>query len=396
MTNQLQPKYRQILDQLTSDIVMGLYVGGQRFPSEAALVKRFGTSRITVGHAMRELQSKGFIERIAGSGSYVRERAQERPDGPLFGLVIPNLGETEIFGPICRAIAAAPNGRNEALRAHALLWPHAERGPQGKVEEAFQLAKQCVERGVSGVFFAPLEMWEDGCGVNRRVLDILERAGIPVVLLDRRPGGSAGRRRCDLVGIDNRWAGSLATRHLIELGARRIGFVAYQGQATTVEARMEGYRDALGERSSQNGAHMNAHMIWLAAREKMEAGRFRNYDGLVCANDRIAGRVMQALLARGVRIPQDVRMVGIDDVNYAALLPVPLTTVHQPCREIGETALRMMFDRIGHPRMPAREVWLDCWLVIRESCGAERSPDESPDERPNEPPDHSGEPTIAS
>jgi GntR family transcriptional regulator, arabinose operon transcriptional repressor len=390
VTDQLQPKYRQILDQLTRDIVMGLYVPGQRFPSEAALVKRFGASRITVGHALRELQGNGFIDRVAGSGSYVRERAQERPDGPLFGLVIPNLGETEIFGPICRAIAAAPISRGQPPRgrSHALLWPHAEPGPQGKVEEAVQLAKQCVERGVSGVFFAPLEMWEDGCGVNRRVLDILERAGVPVVLLDRRPGGSAARKRCDLVGIDNRWAGSLATRHLIELGARRIAFVAYQGQATTVEARMQGYRDALGEPSPR----LNAHMIWLAAREKVEAGRFRHYDGLVCANDRIAGRVMQALLARGVRIPQDVRMVGIDDVNYAALLPVPLTTVHQPCREIGEAALRMMFDRIEHPRMPAREVWLDCWLVVRDSCGAERPTDEAPDQSLDQP----GGPTIAS
>lgn len=384
MTDQQQPKYQQILDQLTKDIGTGLYVTGQRFPSEAALVKRFGVSRITVGHALRELQRNGLIDRIAGSGSYVRERAHERLDTALFGLVIPNLGETEIFGPICRAIAAAPDG---LARKHALLWPHAEAGPEGKAAEVVQLAEQCVERRVSGVFFAPLEMWEDGRGVNHRVLKVLEEAGIPVVLLDRRPERGAARTRCDLVGIDNRWAGYLAARHLIELGARSIGFVAYQGQATTVELRIEGYCDAVGEFLAPDGSRRVApQMVWVGARERVEAQHFRHYDGLVCANDRIAGRVMQALLARGVRIPQDMRMVGIDDVNYAALLPVPLTTVHQPCREIGETALRMMFDRIEHPRMPAREVWLDCWLVVRESCGAE------PPDQPAEPPD----PTIAS
>lgn len=402
MTDQLQPKYRQILEQLKQDIGIGLYVAGQRFPSEAALVKRFGVSRITIGHALRELQRNGFIDRVAGSGSYVRERAHQELDAPLFGLVIPNLGETEIFGPICRAIAAAPDG---LLRKHALLWPHAEPGPEGKAAEVVQLAKQCVERRVSGVFFAPLEMWEDGQGVNWRVLDMLEKAGIPVVLLDRRPGGSAGRRRCDLVGIDNRRAGYLATRHLAELGARSIAFVAYEGQATTVELRIEGYRDALAESlmplsvmpssvaSLEPDAprQVRAQVVWLAAREKVEAGRFRHYDGLVCANDRIAGRVMQALLARGIRIPQDVRIVGIDDVNYAALLPVPLTTVHQPCREIGETALRMMFDRIEHPRMPAREVWLDCWLVVRESCGSQ-APGQASVGSPNQ----VGDPTMTS
>ena len=62
--------------------------------------------------------------------------------------------------------------------------------------------------------------------------------------------------------------------------------------------------------------------------------------------------------------------MGIDDVNYASLLPVPLTTVQQPCREIGEAALRVMLERIDRPKMPARDVLLDCTLVIRESCGA--------------------------
>ena len=80
---------------------------------------------------------------------------------------------------------------------------------------------------------------------------------------------------------------------------------------------------------------------------------------------------MQTLLAQGVRIPEDVRIVGIDDVSYAKLLPVPLTTVRQPCRTIGETALRVMLERIELPKLPARNVLLDCSLVIRKSCGAQ-------------------------
>jgi len=77
-------------------------------------------------------------------------------------------------------------------------------------------------------------------------------------------------------------------------------------------------------------------------------------------------------LGQGVRIPRDVRIVGIDDVNYASLLPVPLTTVHQPCREIGEAALRVMLERLERPKMAARDVLLDCRLAIRKSCGGKR------------------------
>ena len=79
---------------------------------------------------------------------------------------------------------------------------------------------------------------------------------------------------------------------------------------------------------------------------------------------------MRALLALGYRIPRDVRIAGIDDVEYASLLPVPLTTVHQPCREIGEAAMSAMLDRIARPNMLPREIRVECWLVIRESCGA--------------------------
>ena len=79
---------------------------------------------------------------------------------------------------------------------------------------------------------------------------------------------------------------------------------------------------------------------------------------------------MQALIQLKYRIPQDVRIVGIDDVEYASLLPVPLTTVHQPCREIGVAAVAAMLERLAAPEMPIRDILLDCELVIRDSCGA--------------------------
>jgi DNA-binding LacI/PurR family transcriptional regulator len=187
------------------------------------------------------------------------------------------------------------------------------------------------------------------------------------VLLDRRPEDSAVQRTCDLVGIDNHRAGYLAAEHLLRLGARRVGFVRLEGQASTVKARVRGYQDALAAASG------TGHVFTMRLNHAMEwTAQTREYDAFVCANDRVAGRWMQTVLQHGVRIPQDVRIVGIDDVNYASLLPVPLSTVHQPCREIGETALRVMLERLERPRMAARDVLLDCSLVVRKSCGAVR------------------------
>jgi DNA-binding LacI/PurR family transcriptional regulator len=97
-------------------------------------------------------------------------------------------------------------------------------------------------------------------------------------------------------------------------------------------------------------------------------------DGFVCANDRTAGRLMHSLIALGVEVPREARIVGIDDIAYASLLPVPLTTMHQPCREIGMAAMSMMLERLRRPDMPVRDVLLESRLVIRNSCGAKHQP----------------------
>src|SRR5579864_7304628 len=150
MATRPEPKYQKILERLGRDILIGHYEPGQKLPSEAALVKRFGVSRITVGRALRELQQQGLIDRVAGSGTYVRNIARHPREGLLFGLIIPNLGETEIFEPICQAIAASPDAPG-----HALLWAHADSRTASKEEQAVQLCRQCIARAVSGVFFAP-------------------------------------------------------------------------------------------------------------------------------------------------------------------------------------------------------------------------------------------------
>jgi GntR family transcriptional regulator, arabinose operon transcriptional repressor len=362
-----KPKYREIFDRLVADIRSGRYKPGQRFPSEAALVTRFEASRITVGRAVRELQQSGFVDRVAGSGTFVRDRAQQSREGLLFGLIIPDLGETEIFEPICQGIA-----RSNAAAGHALLWAHADAGESDRAKQALELCRQSISRSVAGVFFAPLELDARAKQVNRHVLESLRKAGIPVVLLDRRPEEPSSGMRCDLVGIDNHRAGFLATEHVLNAGARRVVFASFSQQASSVDSRIRGYRDALAMHGRESVAE------WVFPYLKGEAlplpSKKTRFDAVVCANDKIAGGVMHSLLNRGVRIPEDVRIVGIDDVAYASLLPVPLTTVHQPCHDIGEAALHTMLERIDRPRTTARNVLLDCWFFVRRSGGAAATP----------------------
>jgi len=361
------PKYRQVFENLSREILSGKYQPGQKFPSEAALVQQFRTSRITVGRALRELTQRGLVERKAGSGTYVRQ-AHAADDGLLFGLLIPDLGQTEIFEPICQGIAGAP----QASR-HALLWGHHDPAHAAPEEQALALCDQFVERRVAGVFFAPLEMAVRARETNLTIVSRLEKARIPIVLLDRCVMPYPHRSRHDLVGIDNRRAAYMAAEHLLRLGARRVSFLAHSGGAPTVAARVAGFREAL----LANGADLERGPVCMVDGITEESIRpllkhSQRGDGFVCANDRTAGQLMRVLLAAGYGIPQDIRIVGIDDVEYASMLPVPLTTVHQPCREIGEAALEAMLARIERPGMLVRDILIDCRLVVRESSGGSR------------------------
>ena len=283
----------------------------------------------------------------------------------MFGLLIPELGQTEIFEAICQGMMEAQQAMH-----HSLLWGNAVSQEKEKEQAAEQLCEHYISRKVSGVFFAPVEFSENSFQANHRIVAALDRARIPVVLLDRCLEPYPQRSKYDLVGIDNRRTGYLATEHLIKAGAKRIAFFARPNSAPTVDARIAGYREALIVADRQ--AH---RVIWSGSETPSDTKFIKSIlkkdrpDAFVCANDLTAGNLMHTLISLGQRIPEDIRMVGIDDVKYARLLPVPLTTLHQPCRDIGRIALAVMLDRIANPDLPPRDVLLRCEVVVRKSCG---------------------------
>jgi len=360
------PKYRQVYASLWRDIQSGRLKKGERLPSEAELVRVFGASRITVGRAVRDLQREGLVERRAGSGTFVSSR---RASGALsFGLLIPDLGDTEIFEPICQGMMASP-----LAHTHALVWGSPSGPSASPSDRAWQICRQYIERRVDGVFLAPLEFVDLDDDINQRIADGLDAAGIPIVLLDRPITPYPDRGRHDLVGIDNRRAGFVITTHVIGRGARRIAFAGQPNAAATVDAREAGYREALYVAGCEIDRRLVRRLDPADAPAVEAFMTAATPDAIVCANDRTAGVLMQTLLRLGHAIPRGVRMVGIDDAGFAGLLPVPLTTLRQPTREIGDAALGAMLQRVARRDLPARDILLDCRLVVRESCGSPES-----------------------
>jgi len=361
-------KHRRVFDYLHANIQSGQLKAGDRLPSEAELGKLFDASRITVAKAVLDLQRLGLVTRRPGAGTHVL--APHSVVGRSFGLLIPELGLTEIFEPICHGMMRSPVARPDAL-----LWGNASTSVRESAKEAEQMLNSFIVQKVDGIFFAPLELVGDKDAANRRIIRALERAQIPVVLLDRCYMPFPERSAHDLVGVDNRRAGYMAAAHLLGLGVRRLAFLGEANVAGTVDARISGFHEALrafGAVSAVDPAWRGSAEDESLVRRLLETLR---PEGIVCANDLTAARLMQTLLRMGVRIPEEVRIVGMDDVKYASLLPVPLTTIHQDCAGIGAVAMATMLERLEHPELPVRDVLVPIRLVVRQSCGAHLEPE---------------------
>jgi DNA-binding LacI/PurR family transcriptional regulator len=280
-----------------------------------------------------------------------------------FGVLIPELGTTDIFEPICQGILSTPSARS-----HSLAWGNTSDLARSPQDGAESLCRQYISQKVNGVFFAPVEYAEDRDRTNRRIADMFSRANIPVVLLDRCLEHYPDRCEFDLVGIDNQRAGFILTRHLLKAGAKRIIFAGRPNAAPTVDARAAGFREALyALRDDSHGKVVLADFEDTKAVKHM-LDRERP-DGIVCANDVTAAKLMGTIIALGKRVPEDIRMVGLDDVSYAKYLPTPLTTMRQDCAEIGAVAMSVMLERIKRPNHPVMDVRVKTELVVRASCG---------------------------
>lgn len=359
-------KNARIAEFVRSGILDGKYKQGQRIPSETELARRFMATRATVGKALRDLEHEGLIVRRRGSGSFVQTPPEHH--GLTFGLIVPGLGNGEIFEPICGSIA-----RTMARHGHRLLWGQfSTENMEARCADAERLCQTYIEQKVDGVFFAPIELAASMREANARIANILERAGIPVVLLDCDVADHPARSQFDVVGIDNRRVGYVLARHFLDLGCRRIAFVHRAGSAQTVDARIAGYREAFID------GKLPWKRRWVHQGDPTEP-RFIDAvlkagppEAIICANDDTAARIIGALLGRKIRIPGDIRVAGVDDVKYAGLLAVPLTTIHQPCVAIGEAAAHAMMERAACPGLPCRDIHLPFELILRDSSGPGR------------------------
>jgi LacI family transcriptional regulator len=219
------------------------------------------------------------------------------------------------------------------------------------------------QQRVRGILISPYQQ------VGDRLRQMRER-GIPAVLVDRRSEDDL----FSSVSVDDEFGGYLAVRHLLEIGRRRVLFTGGPVDMRQIDDRLRGAQRAVAEvpgasietlpRAGSQVDDGRTAGDAIAGRELRDRP-----DAAFCANDLVALGLLQGLSAHGIRVPDDIALIGFDDIDFAAAAVVPLSSVRQPSRLMGQTALRLLVEEGNDPQRASEQVVFEPELVVRASTG---------------------------
>jgi LacI family transcriptional regulator len=298
-----------------------------------------GVSISTVSNALNRphVVSEGLVQRVRAAadqlGYVPLQAAQQLRAGRsgLLGMTVINISNPFFADMVAGAEDAASGAGLRVLVGNAS-------DDVAKERDHLELFERVQVEGALVSPFGPLEPW----------LHRLRRRGIPVVLVDAVDDTG----ELPSVSFDDVAGGRLAAEHLLESGRRRLAFVGAREGVRQVRERLEGARLAVSahrgatiepiwtERTTS--AHGRAFGEQLAERDPADRP-----DGVLASNDHLAIGLVHGLISRGVRVPEDIAVVGYDDIEFAAIAAVPLTSVRQPAREMGRTAAEILLARIA-------------------------------------------------
>ncbi len=285
----------------------------------------------------------------------VLARSLRRGETHTIGLILPD-SANPFFAKIGRGIEAA---------AFDLGYSVVLCNSEGNLKREQHYTEVLTKKQVDGVIFV-------AAGDRTNSLSVLLDRGVPFVVIDR----DLPEVKVDAVLADNHQGGYLATRHLLALGHRRIACITGPSNVTPSAERVSGHRQALTEA----GLPIQENLI-VRGDFHPESGRAAASEllrlptpptAVFACNDLMAIGAMRAAAELARRIPEDLAVVGFDDIELAAFATPPLTTVLQPTAEMGRRAVQFLMERFADRGRPHRRETFPTTLTIRASCGGRK------------------------
>ena len=361
------PKYEQLKQILRQKIKNKEYKLDHAIPSERQMPDIFNVSKHTVVRAVADLVQEGILYKEQGRGTFVKaiiSKKEKKKNAKIISFIVHNINDY-LISEICRGVEAAAKEKDYRVIVS---------NSSCSIEKETENIRMLEDTNASGAIIYPFSVRE-----NAEEISKLKQNNYPFVLIDR----FFSDIKTDYVVVDNVKGGFLAVKHLTDLGHKRIGFIGCM-DASTVAGRLDGYRQALEQAGITYDKSLIVdipHDVALKnmGREIDECGRHGEIEYLLnlkdkptavfCVNDYIAIGVIKKIEELGLRVPEDIAVVGFDDLPISSMIGVPLTTVSQPKYEIGKAAGEILIDKIeGKSPAELKEIVLDVELVVRDSA----------------------------
>ncbi len=355
--------YEKVSNDLRKKIYSGELKAGERLPTEQELMERFEVSRITVKRALEDLKNEGLIYRVRGSGSYVsydvghKKTEEDNIYKKVISVVVP-------FSSSRGGALDIISGVSSVMRkcGYIIEFYCAERN----TEETGRLLEKLYRQQVGGIIYFPLLDYD-----NIDMMNLFYLENFPIVMLDKYYENIP----LSSVVSDGRQGMYDATRHLLELGHRRIAFVTDMKieDATTVRDRYYGYTKAMHEHGTpieemivENATihNYNEDEAELLLRKIQEKG----ITAICAVNDYLAAFIIGYLRSHNVQVPEQVSVIGFDDVELNQFMEVALTTVRQDMYQMGCVAGEILLDTIAQKKNLGIRKVLPTKLIQRKSC----------------------------
>lgn len=344
------PQYFQLQLWLTEQIEQGVFKPGDKIPTEAEFVDVTGLARATIRQAIQNLVNMGFLVRKRKLGTFVLNRNTDAEKKTIVGILIPDIRSG--YAP-----ELARGAEDEAAKnKHSLILCNTD---DLYVKAEFH-AERLIENSVSGVIFVPTASSDHD---NKRIIEKFAFRNIPVVLADR----TIPNLDIDYVTTDNFDGAYEITKYLIEKGHEKIAIV-YSDLFSTERLRFEGYKAALQDHNipidesiiiSHSGHFIEKHYLRYAESLLKQKGKIT---AIFADHDRIALLFYYVAKNLGMSIPEDVSIVGYDDLHFTT---IPLTTIHQPIYEMGQESMRLILSRLNNNVRETSKIVLKSHLVER-------------------------------
>ncbi len=352
--------HQQFLDIIKQEIKKGLYKPLELIPSERNLVGKYDISRSTVRRAISQLISEGWLYSVPGTGTFVsKDLPMEKRQRSKSVACILKVAQSPLDSPYYSKIFKSMQEEAARIGYHLSFYSFVH-------DSEADILKEIRKRNLDGVVIIGF--------MGRKVISDVYNSKIPFILIDNR----LNKEGVTSIVPGNRNGAFEATRYLVGLGHKTIFFMGGTKKDHAVMERFSGYLAALKEAGLdyRDEYYIKSHYrVGDGFNSMSKVLQSKNVpSAILCVNDESAIGALKAIQEAELKVPDDISIVGFDDIDWAAHTNPPLTTVKVQKEKMGRMAIDFLIRQIENKEFLGAEVVVPTELIIRSSCAKPSSP----------------------